>query len=204
MIFLTVFFSLTAITHFSLYRFVLRWFEISHPELAEGRSCWRWFPLWLVSFMAAFFLLRWDETPWTINFYRMAAVEFALSIKLVLAVAATWTLYLALRVFGAPESAFRFAASGCVALALAWSAFGFWTAFHPVLTQVDVNLENLPERWRNRTIVQLSDLHLGHFHTAAGMQRLWSASMPSPRTSWSLRATSSTAWPTECLSSSLP
>ena len=41
-----------------------------------------------------------------------------------------------------------------------------------MLTQVDVSLENLPERWRNRTIVQLSDLHLGHFHTAASMQRL--------------------------------
>ena len=170
MIFLTVFFSLTAITHFSLYRFVLRWFEISHP--AARTVLLAVVSFLAVSFMAAFFLLRWDETPWTINFYRMAAVWFALSIKLVLAVAATWTLYLALRVFGAPESAFRFAASGCVALALAWSAFGFWTAFHPVLTQVDVSLENLPERWRNRTIVQLSDLHLGHFHTAAGMHRL--------------------------------
>jgi len=41
-----------------------------------------------------------------------------------------------------------------------------------VLTQVDVTLEKLPDRWRHRTIVQLSDLHLGHFHTPASMQRL--------------------------------
>ena len=170
MIFLAVFFSLTAITHFSLYRFVLRWFDISHP--AAKTVLLAAVSFLAVSFMAAFFLLRWVETPWTINFYRFAAVWFALSVKLVLAVAATWILYGVLRVFGVPESAFRFAAGGCVALALAWSAFGFWTAFHPVLTPVDVSLENLPERWRNRTIVQLSDLHLGHFHTPASMQRL--------------------------------
>jgi predicted MPP superfamily phosphohydrolase len=122
--------------------------------------------------MAAFFLLRWIETPWTINFYRFAAVWLALSVKLVLAVAAAWTLYGALRLFGVPAAVFRFVAGGCVALALAWSAWGFWAAFHPVLTQVDVTLEKLPDRWRNRTIVQLSDLHLGHFHTPASMERL--------------------------------
>jgi uncharacterized protein len=170
MIFLAVFFSFTAIMHFSLYRFVLRWFDISHP--AAKTVLLVAISFLAVSFMAAFFLLRWVETPWTINFYRFAAVWFALSVKLVLAVAVAWILYGVLRVFGMPESVFKFAAGGCVALALAWSASGFWTAFHPVITQVDVKLENLPERWRNRTIVQLSDLHLGHFHTPASMQRI--------------------------------
>jgi predicted MPP superfamily phosphohydrolase len=37
---------------------------------------------------------------------------------------------------------------------------------------VEVRLEKLPDRWRNRTIVQLSDVHLGHFHTPAAMERL--------------------------------
>jgi len=170
MIFLAVFFSLTAVAHFSLYRFVLRWFDISHP--AAKAVLLAAFSFLAVSFMAAFFLLRWMETPWTINFYRFAAVWLALSIQLILAVAVAWALYGLLRLFGVPESAFRFAAGGCIALALAWSACGFWAAFHPVLTQVDVTLEKLPDRWRNRTIVQLSDLHLGHFHTPASMERL--------------------------------
>jgi predicted MPP superfamily phosphohydrolase len=170
MIFLAVFFTLTTVTHFSLFWFVLRWFDISHPSARAVLLAA--FSFLAVSFMAAFFLLRWVETPWTINFYRFAAVWLALSVKLVLAVAAAWSLYGALRVFGAPESAFRFVAGGCVALALAWSASGYWAAFHPVLTQVDVTLEKLPDRWRNRTIVQLSDLHLGHFHAPASMERL--------------------------------
>ena len=170
MIFLAVFFCLTAATHFSLYRFVLRGFDISHP--ADRAVLLAVFSFLAVSFMAAFFLLRWVETPWTINFYRFAAVWFALSVKLVSGVAAAWTLYGVLRLFGVPASAFRFVAGGCVALALAWSAWGFWAAFHPVITQVDVTLEKLPDRWRNRSIVQLSDLHLGHFHTPASMERL--------------------------------
>jgi hypothetical protein len=170
MVFVAVFFSLAAFTHFSLYRFVLRWFEISHP--AAKAVLLAVFSLLAVSFMAAFFLLRWLEASWTIHFYRVSAVWFALSVKLILAVAATWVLYGALRWFGAPEAAFRFVASGCVALAMAWSAYGFWSAFHPALTHVDITLEKLPDRWRNRTIVQLSDLHLGHFHTPASMKRL--------------------------------
>jgi uncharacterized protein len=170
MIFLSVFFSLTAVTHFSLYRFVLRWFDIGHP-VAKALLLAA-FSFLAVSFMAAFFLLRWVEIPWTIHFFRFAAVWLALAVQLVLAVAATWILYGGLRAFGVPESTFRFVASGCVALALAWSAYGFWSAFHPVLTHVDVTLEKLPDRWRNRTIVQLSDLHLGHFHSPASMQGL--------------------------------
>jgi predicted MPP superfamily phosphohydrolase len=170
MIFLSAFFSLTAIAHFSLYRFLLRWFGINHP--AAKATLLAAFAFLAVSFMAAFFLLRWVEAPWTIHFYRFAAVWLALAVKLVLAVAAAWVLYGGLRVFGAPESAFRFVASACVLLALAWSAYGFWTAFHPVLTHVDVTLEKLPDRWRNRTIVQLSDLHLGHFHSPAAIQGL--------------------------------
>lgn len=170
MVFLAVFLSLTAAAHFSLYRFALRGLDVGHPV---ARACLlAAFSFLAVSFMAAFFLLRWMETPWTINFYRLAAVWLALSIKLVLAVGAAWTLYGALRLFGVAESAFRFVAGGCVALALVWSAVGFWAAFHPVITRVEVPLETLPDRWRNRSIVQLSDLHLGHFHSPASMERL--------------------------------
>jgi hypothetical protein len=170
MIFLAVFFTLTCIVHFSLYRFALRWLDLGHPTAKAVLLAV--FSLLAVSFMAAFFLLRWTQTPWAVGFYRFAAVWFALSIKLVLAVAATWVLYGVLRVFGGPAAVFRFLAAACVSLALAWAAYGFWSAFHPIVTHVEVALEKLPDRWRNRTIVQLSDVHLGHFHTPAAMERL--------------------------------
>jgi predicted MPP superfamily phosphohydrolase len=52
-----------------------------------------------------------------------------------------------------------------------WAAYGFWRAFHPVIRPLEVRLETLPDRWRNRTIVQISDVHLGHFHTPADILR---------------------------------
>jgi predicted MPP superfamily phosphohydrolase len=57
-------------------------------------------------------------------------------------------------------------------LALCWSAYGFWTAFHPIIRRIEIPLDRLPDQWRGKTIVQLSDVHLGHFHGPASMERL--------------------------------
>jgi hypothetical protein len=170
MIFLFVFFTLTCILHSVLYRFSVRWLGISHP-LAKTAALVL-FSFLAVSFMAAFFLLRWTENRGTILFYQVSAVWFALFIKLVLAVGATWLLYGFSRLLGASPASFRPLATGCVILALAWSAYGFWSAFHPIVKPLEITLENLPGHWRGRTIVQLSDLHLGHFHDPAAMERL--------------------------------
>jgi hypothetical protein len=116
--------------------------------------------------------MRWDENPFTIGFYKISAVWFALSINLVLAAAATWLLYGSLRACGVSAASFRVLAAAGVLLGLTGSAWGFWSAFHPGITAVEVRLENLPESWRDKTIMQLSDVHLGHFHSAAAMERL--------------------------------
>lgn len=170
MIFLAVFLALTAFTHFALYRFILHWLGVSQPLMKTTLLVV--FSFLGISFMAAFLLLRWTETPVTILYYRFAAVWFALSVKMIVAVGATWVFYAGFRMAGWPPSSFRLVASGCVGLALAWSAFGFWAAFHPIVKRVEIPLEHLPEQWRGRTIVQLSDVHLGHFHEPASMARL--------------------------------
>ncbi len=95
--------------------------------------------------MAAFFLLRWTETRWTILFYQVSAVWFALFIKLILAVGATWLLYGFSRMLGASPESFRFLATVAVILALAGSAYGFWSAFHPHVKPLEIALENLPD-----------------------------------------------------------
>jgi len=170
MIFVSVFFLVSVGTHFFLYRFAVRGLAVTHPV---GRALMLGvFAVLALSFMAAFFLIRWDENPLTIGFYKISAVWFALSINLVLAAAAAWLLYGSLRACGVSAASFRVLGAACVLLGLGGSAWGFWSAFHPVITSVEVSLENLPESWRGKTLVQLSDVHLGHFHTAAAMQKL--------------------------------
>jgi predicted MPP superfamily phosphohydrolase len=170
MIFVSVFFLVSVTTHLFLYRFAVRGLAVTHP--AARALMLGAFAVLALSFMAAFFLIRWDENPFTIGFYKISAVWFALSINLVLAAAATWLLYGSLRACGVSAASFRVLGAACVLLGLGGSAWGFWSAFHPGITPVEVSLENLPEPWRDKTIVQLSDVHLGHFHTAAAMERL--------------------------------
>ncbi|RPJ71877.1 MAG: hypothetical protein EHM15_10155, partial [Desulfobacteraceae bacterium] len=170
MIFLSVVLLLTVTAHFMLYRFAVRWLEILHPAARGGLLvvCM----LLSVSFIAAFFLLRWDENPLTIGFYKASAVWFALLVKLTLAVGAAWLVYGLLWVVGSTAIGFRMVGAVCVALGLGWAAFGFWSAFRPVTTHVGLALDHLPESWRGNTVVQLSDVHLGHFHRPSAMERL--------------------------------
>ncbi len=170
MLFLSFFLTLTLLSHYAMFRFIIRWLGITHPILKSTllATC-----LVLgISFMAAFLLLRWTENPWTILYFRLSAVWFALSIKITLAAGAAWLVYAIVRMVGIGPSSFPYLASTCIILALGWSAYGFWTAFHPIVKRVEIPLERLPDQWRGKTIIQLSDVHLGHFHGTASMDRL--------------------------------
>jgi hypothetical protein len=61
MIFLSVVVLITVCAHLMLYRFAVRCLEVAHPA-ARGVLLVV-FMLLGVSFIAAFFLLRWDENP---------------------------------------------------------------------------------------------------------------------------------------------
>jgi predicted MPP superfamily phosphohydrolase len=170
MLFLSFFLTLTLLSHVAIFRFILRWLGVTHPFLKTIllAACL----VMGISFMAAFLLLRWTENPWTILYFRVSAVWFALSIKITLAAGAAWSVYAILRIVGIEPPSFPLLASACIILALGWSAHGFYAAFHPIVKHLDIPLERLPDQWRGRTVVQLSDVHLGHFHGPASMERL--------------------------------
>ncbi len=50
--------------------------------------------------------------------------------------------------------------------------FGFYRARWPKITEYSVNIKNLPLNWDNKTIVQLSDIHLGAFYRKKFFYRL--------------------------------
>ncbi len=49
-------------------------------------------------------------------------------------------------------------------------ACGSWNAFHPRFKNLEIKIANLPAQWEGKTIVQLSDVHLGHIHNANFME----------------------------------
>jgi uncharacterized protein len=45
-----------------------------------------------------------------------------------------------------------------------YSIYGVWNALHPRLKYITVTIPNLPEQWKGKKIVQVSDTHLGHLY----------------------------------------
>ena len=46
-------------------------------------------------------------------------------------------------------------------LTFGYCAFGIWNAYHPIVKNITVTVKNLPEEWRGKKVVQISDVHLG-------------------------------------------
>ncbi|MBI5970034.1 MAG: metallophosphoesterase [Deltaproteobacteria bacterium] len=96
--------------------------------------------------------------------YAVFAVWLGLSINLLMFTAIAWMLTPIGRAFF-KASAMRWLYAALFAAAFLFSAWGVWNAFHPVIKTVDVAIPGLPDKWRDKTIVQISDVHLGVFHT---------------------------------------
>jgi len=50
--------------------------------------------------------------------------------------------------------------------------YGVWNAFHPQIKNIEVKIKDLPAYWQDKTIVQLSDVHLGHVHGVRFLQNI--------------------------------
>lgn len=50
------------------------------------------------------------------------------------------------------------------------SLYGVWNALHPVVKNVSIRIPGISEEWKGKTIVQLSDVHLGHVYQAGFLE----------------------------------
>ena len=160
-IFLGVILALTIGAHLLLYKGLIRLFVITSPGI-KTRLFIILFLLSL-SFMASFFLLRWQENLLSVSFYMFSATWIGLFLNLLLAVLLSWIIIAAIWSTGSYPNT-KIITSGCLLLAVLFSAYGVWNAFQPGIKKLEVGFENLPDQWENKVIVQLSDIHLGHFY----------------------------------------
>lgn len=155
--------------HLLLYKAIVNFWGISGPY---ARSILLVGLLFLaLSFMASFFLLRIQENQFTIGFYIFSATWTGLFLNLLLAAGACWLLIVILRVVGLNPNTRWIAAAGLL-LAVLYTTYGIWNALHPRLKNITVTLKGLPPEWQNKTIVQLSDIHLGHVHGQRFLDRI--------------------------------
>jgi uncharacterized protein len=57
-------------------------------------------------------------------------------------------------------------------VALLLSAYGYYNALHPVIKNISVPIAGLPPSWQGKTIVQISDVHLGAINRADFINRV--------------------------------
>jgi hypothetical protein len=94
-----------------------------------------------------------------------------LLLYLIMAVALVWAVFGTGKLLGSiPDM--RVITIVFFALAAAVSVYGIWRSRNPELKQIEVKIQSLPDHWRNKIVVQLSDLHLGAINGTGFMKRV--------------------------------
>ena len=113
-----------------------------------------------LSFIASAFLAHWTDGLLTRVLYFCSSLWLGAGLTLLTAFVLTWAAWGAAVILGRTPNPLWFGL-GAVGVTVLYSAYGVWNAYHPRLLDLTVRIENLPPSWRGKTLVQLSDVHLG-------------------------------------------
>lgn len=104
-------------------------------------------------------------------YYFVSSAWLGIGLNIILALLATWIIYGICRLIGLNLNIASLAIF-FLFLSFTYSAYGFWNAMNPQIKKISVEIKNLPEEWKGKTIVQLSDLHLGNIHREKFLQKV--------------------------------
>ena len=148
--------------HLFIYYSVVRFFAITDQHLKNALFVIASFLS--ISFMVSAILARVHINPLTRAFYAVSAFWSGLVIYLLIAAIIAWFIALVYWTIGRTP-AMRPISSLLFAMVFLYSAYGVWNAFHPKIQNIEVEIAGLPERWQHKTIIHISDAHLGVIHT---------------------------------------
>jgi len=123
-----------------------------------------------IGFVGTALLSRLLPNALTACLYRFAAAWVGLFIFLVVTLALAWLTHLILMRFGINAAPLLGAAA--LALAVIPTGIAAYNALAPTVTDVNVPIRELPPSWENRTVIQLSDVHLGQVQTVDYAEKL--------------------------------
>jgi len=149
------------IGHYFIFHSLVVFFGFSDPGL-QG-SLLIILILLSISFILASILAHYREDFIARAFYLLSAGWLALSWNLTVGFGFVW-LIIGLSLIFKFKLALNWVAGTVMGLATLFSIYSFWTTFHPRVRKVIVKINNLPEAWKNKIVVQLSDIHLGLVH----------------------------------------
>lgn len=166
---LAIFLGVLFGAQFFLYVSIVRFFsiiDISNKLVVSMSTAFM--PL---SFIIASTLAALKENAFTRNFYIFSGVLLGVMANLFLASLAIWMVLWISRVLNI-SIPIPLLAVAIFSIALVVSLYGVWNTGHPVTKKIVVTIPNLPDTWKGKRIVQLSDVHLGYVYQPAFMERV--------------------------------
>lgn len=148
-------------SHYLLYFSIIHFFSIT--DKTDARILLVIIAFLSFSFILSSIIAHIKENLFTRAFYFISGFWLGLLVNLILATFVIWIAVLASSLTGYPINRGPLAVFFFI-LAFAYSIYGIWNAINPRIKNVSVMIPGLPTDWKNKKIVQLSDLHIGHIH----------------------------------------
>ena len=117
------------------------------------------FGLLSLGFIFSAIMARFSDAMLVKIYYTISAFWLGWVVYLLIGLILAWLLTWFLNVFGID---FRLAAGSLLIVStLALCFYGIWKADNPELKNIEVKIKDLPPAWQGKTVIQLSDLHIG-------------------------------------------
>ena len=155
--------------HVLLYFTLVRFFGIS--KKAQKRGLAGLLAFLYISEMLASYAAHLYDNALTRAYYFFGWSWLGLFLYLLMAAIACWLVLGMARLTG---HRLNTVVTGALlfSIAFAYSVYGTWNATNPQVTDVRVSIKGLPDNWKGKTIVQLSDVHLGFVYRADFLSRV--------------------------------
>lgn len=168
-IFLCIFIGVLVIGHWFLYFSIMRFFEITQTRIK--RSLMIIFIIGSVSFVPSMILARAYENIFTGSLYAISGLWLAFGWHMIMACCVMWMMIGMARWRDISLHQAKIATTLIICTCI-WSLYGIWCAYNPRIVHVTVQIDDLPKEWQDKTVVQLSDVHMGHMYGVGFLTRI--------------------------------
>ena len=155
--------------HFYLYATVIKFFSLA---AWPGRGLLFFLPLaFSLSFILASILTRSFANGAVKDFYYFSGLWLGIMNYLMIAATLAWLVYGLAKLMHFNLDT-RWLMGVLFALALIVAAYGVYNSGNPRVKNITIKIKNLPEYWQGKTVVQMSDVHLGAIKGTAYIERV--------------------------------
>lgn len=147
------------VLHYFLYFSLIYFLQIASQQIKT------WLIVILIvlplSFILSNILVNWRENSLTKWFYYLASLWLGIIAVLISLFILAWIIAGLTKIFGLTIS-WRILGIVILVLTALISGYGIYNADRLMTKQLTIKINNLPPAWKNKTAVQISDIHSGH------------------------------------------